>query len=296
MAKIIIAGGSGMIGQQIEKLLIDQNHDVYILTRSPKKKNHIAWNPKLKSLDTTKIQGTNYLINLCGENIGSKRWTDKRKQELYSSRIDTNEFLFDQFHRLNSLKLFLSASGINCYPLKNQDKKWNETDVYGNDYVSSLVKEWEKSADLFSRIAPVCKVRISMVLDENDGALQKLLPLAKYGILSPMGDGKQWMNWVHINDVARAFVFAIENELDGAFNLTGEPVNNIDFTKALLKSQGKKLFFPKIPGFLLKLILGEQSTIVLNGVYGDNSLLKEKGFHYEFEEINKAFDNLFGPK
>ena len=133
-----------------------------------------------------------------------------------------------------------------------------------------------------------------MVLDKEDGALQKLLPLAKWGVLSPMGNGKQWMNWVHIEDVSSAYVFAIENNLDGAFNLTGQPEKNTDFTKALLKSQGRRLIFPKIPSFVLKMILGEQATIVLDGVKGDNSKLKNLGFTYKFETIESAFTDLFG--
>jgi hypothetical protein len=293
MAKIVIAGGTGMIGQQIEKLLTQKNHDVFILTRSPKKSNHIAWNPKEKTLDSSKIQGTNYLINLCGENVGTKRWTAKRKKELYQSRIGTNTFLFSKFNELKSLNLFVSASGINCYPLTPKNKTWQESDSYGTDYLSCLVKEWEKSADLFAPITPVCKIRISMVLDKNDGALQKLLPLVKLGILSPMGDGKQSMSWVHINDVAGAFVFAIDNNLDGAFNLTGKQVNNNNFTKELLASHGRKLRFPKVPSFLMKIVLGERATIVLDGVKCDNTLLKEKGFTYQFEEIKTTFAHLF---
>jgi|TARA_R110000737_G_scaffold61221_1_gene88280 uncharacterized protein (TIGR01777 family) len=294
MAKIVIAGGTGMIGQRIEKLLLAKNHEVFILTRSPKKANHIAWDLENKTIDTLKIEGTNYLINLCGENIGSKRWTKKRKVELHDSRIGTNTFLYEKFKGLKSLNQFLSASGINCYPLDSIDTPQLEKDAYGSDYLSQLVRAWEESADLFSDDALVAKIRISMVLDKEDGALQKLLPLAKWGVLSPMGNGKQWMNWVHIEDVSSAYVFAIENNLDGAFNLTGQPEKNTDFTKALLKSQGRRLIFPKIPSFVLKMILGEQATIVLDGVKGDNSKLKNLGFTYKFETIESAFTDLFG--
>jgi uncharacterized protein (TIGR01777 family) len=293
MAKILIAGGTGMIGQRIETLLMAKNHDVFILSRNPKKSNHILWDLEKKTIDEHKIQGTDYLINLCGENIGSKRWSQKRKKELYDSRIGTNTFLFEKFHSLKSMKQFISASGINCYPLIPPNVPRKENDAFGNDYLSNLVQEWEESADLFSQIAPVCKIRISMVLDNKDGALQKLLPLAKLGLLSPMGAGRQWMSWVHIDDVAQAFVFAIEANLQGAFNLTGKPENNIDFTKALLKSQGRRLLFPKVPAFLLKLVLGEQASIVLDGAFCDNTLLKEHGFQYEYESLESALNNLF---
>jgi uncharacterized protein len=296
MAKIVIAGGTGMIGQQIEKLLLEKNHAVFILTRNPKKPNHIFWDLHKKTIDSEKIQDTNYIINLCGENIGSKRWTQKRKAELHDSRIGTNTFLYDTFRSINSLQQFISASGINCYPLEPKDVLWKEKDAFGTDYLSNLVQQWEDSADLFSEIVPVCKIRISMVLDKNDGALQKLLPLSRLGILSPMGNGQQWMNWVHIKDVANAFVFAVEENLNGAYNLTGQPVRNTAFIKALMKSNGKKMIFPKVPTFLLKLLLGEQATIVLDGAHCDNSLLKEKGYKYQYESVESAFTHLFSEK
>lgn len=294
MSKIVIAGGTGMIGQGLEKLLLEKNHEVFILTRNPKKPNHIAWDLEKKNIDVQKIEGTEYLINLCGESISGKRWTKKRKQELFSSRIGTNNFLFEKFGRLPSLKQFLSASGINCYPLEPKNTSRTESDAFGKDYLSLLVKDWEESADLFSNQVPVCKIRISMVLDHEQGALQKLLPIAKWGILSPLGTGQQWMSWLHIDDLASAFVFAIEHELNGAFNVTGRPERNSDFSQALLSSQGKRMFFPKVPSFLLKLFLGEQSTIVLDGALCDNSKLKNQGFKYKFETLESAFSDLFG--
>jgi uncharacterized protein (TIGR01777 family) len=294
MAKIVIAGGSGMIGQKIEKLLLEKNHEVFILTRNAKNSNHIQWDLQNQTIETEKIKNTDYLINLCGENIGDSRWTAKRKKALHDSRIGTNTFLFDKFDKISSLKRFISASGINCYPFDSSTKVYSEKDAFGKDYLSQLVEKWEESADLFSTIVPVCKIRISMVLDKNQGALQKLLPLAKLGILSPMGKGKQRMSWVHIDDVASAFVFAIENEISGSYNLTGKAVSNIEFTKSLLRSHGKSLIFPKVPAFLLKMILGEQSSIVLDGVECDNSKLKKQGFHYKYETLDKAFVDLFG--
>lgn len=295
MAKIIIAGGTGLIGQRIEKLLTQKNHDVFILTRNPKRTNHIAWDLQQKTIDSTKINGTEYLINLCGENIGNGRWSKKRKALLCSSRIGTNSFLYEKFYSQESLKQFITASGINCYPLIPETNKI-EKDAFGNDYLSTLVHDWEKSADLFSMNIPVCKIRISMVLDKKDGAMHKLIPLVKWGVLSPLGSGKQWMNWVHVEDVAQSFIFALEKNLEGAFNLSGKPKRNSEFTKALLGSHGRKLLMPNVPSFLLKLIFGEQSSLLLNGAFCDNALLKSAGFEFRFENLDDALTDLFPKK
>ena len=292
MAKIIIAGGTGLIGKALEQMLVEQQHDVFIFTRKPKKPNHIAWDPAIGKIDSSKIEGTEILINLCGENVGAQRWTDVRKQVLFSSRIGTTKLLHQHFQKVSSLKQYISASGINCYPL-DSTKKLQENDAYGSDYLSQLVKEWEAAANLFEPQATVCKLRISMVLDRHNGALQKLLPLVKLGIASPLGSGNQWMSWVHIDDAVNAFVFAINQKLSGTFNLTGKQVSNSAFTRKLMHSHGKKMRFPKVPSFVMKLVLGEQATIVLDGTLNDNSLLKEKGFHYQYEELSSAMQNLF---
>jgi uncharacterized protein len=293
MAKIIIAGGTGLIGKALEKALEKDQHEVFIFTRTPKKPNHISWDPTKGTLDSTKIEGTEILINLCGENVGSQRWTSVRKQVLSSSRIGTSQLLHQYFQEIGTLQQYLSASGINCYPLESS-KKMQEKDAFGSDYLSQLVKEWEAAANLFEPEVPVCKLRISMVLDRKEGALQKLLPLVKFGIASPLGSGKQWMSWVHIDDVVGAFVFAINEKLSGAFNLTGTQVTNTEFTRELMQSNGRTMRFPKVPAFFMKLVLGEQATIVLDGTQNDNALLKEKGFHYQFEELSVALKALFG--
>lgn len=296
MAKVIIAGGTGLIGRALEEELTARQHSVFILTRRPSKPNHILWNPDKKELDRTKIESTEILINLCGENVGEGRWTQKRKKQLLDSRVETTSFLLDVFHTLPSLKQYISASGINAYPLDQRDMEMEETDAFGSDYLSQLVKKWETAADQFSDIVPVCKMRISMVLSAEGGALQKLLPLVKFRIASPIGKGNQCMTWVHIEDVARAFSHAIRHQLDGAFNLTGEPITNRLFMHELMKVHGRKMWAPNVPAFILKWIMGEQATIVLDGVYADTKKLKATGFEFKYPNLTLAFQNLFPKK
>ncbi len=293
MAKITIAGGTGLIGKGLETLFQQKGHEVLILTRSPRKENHIAWDPQKKTIDSSKIQETEYLINLCGESIGEGRWTTKRKKELLSSRVDTTQFLFEEFHQLKSLKQYLSASGIDAYPLDQPKKEMQEDDAFGSDYLSQLVQKWEEAADVFSRVVPVTKMRISMVLSNNGGALQKLMPLVKFRIASPIGSGSQCMTWVHIEDVAGAFLHAIENKLEGAFNITGQPVTNRLFMHELMRVNDRKMWAPNVPGLVMKLILGEQSAIVLQGAFADRMKLKNSGYEFKYPSLQDAFKALF---
>lgn len=293
MSKIIIAGGTGLIGRALERVLTHEKHEVFILTRSPKKANHIFWDPSNKKIDKDLIADTEVLINLCGESVGEGRWTAKRKKELLNSRVDTTHYLFEEFHQQKSLKHYLSASGIDAYPLDQRAKEMNENDAFGSDYLSQLVKQWEAAADVFERIVPVCKMRISMVLSADGGALQKLMPLVKFRIASPIGKGNQCTTWVHIDDLAAAFSHAIAKRLDGAYNVSGEPVTNRLFMNELMVANGRKMWAPNVPGFIMKAIMGEQATIVLDGAYAQSNKLKDSGFVFKFATLNEAFKNIF---
>ncbi len=292
MAKICIAGGTGLIGKALEDRLNQAGHSVTILTRTPRKVNHVAWDPNKKTIDKSKLQDIEVLINLCGESVGEGRWTAKRKKELESSRVETTHFLHSVFQDNTRLKQYLSASGINAYPLEQKTKEMNEEDAFGSDYLSQLVKKWEEAADVFLPKVPVCKLRIAMVLSAEGGALQKLMPLVKFRIASPIGSGNQCMNWVHIDDVAGAFVHAISKGLEGAYNLTGEPVTNRLFMNELIKTNGRKMWAPNVPSFLMKWIMGEQATIVLEGALAKREKFKETGFIYQYPTIQEAFQGL----
>ena len=293
MAKIVIAGGTGLLGQALEKALLAEQHEVFILSRSPKKPNHIKWDVQNGTIDNSKIDKTEYVINLCGENVGDKRWSAARKEALLSSRVDTTKFLFEIFRNQNSLKQYLTASGVNAYPLNQGKKVFKESEAFGDDYLSLLVKKWEESADLFTAKVPVYKLRISMVLTSEGGALSKLLPLAKLGMASPIGKGTQSNNWVHLDDVSYAFIHGIKHQLKGAYNLTGESISNRTFMRELMKGHGKRMWAPSVPRFVMKLFMGERATIVIDGAYTSSNKLEESGFQFEFPNLKGALVDLF---
>ncbi len=293
MSKVVIAGGTGFIGRLLEDALKMKGHDVFILTRSPKNINHIYWNPSAEELDDDKIRDAEVIINLCGQGIADARWTKERVDELYNSRVLPLKFLAKATADWSNLKRVISASGIDCY-VRGIAEKAKEEEPFGNYMVANLVERWEKAIDELERDnVRVYKLRIAMVLHPQDGAIGKLLPVVKMGLASGLGTGKQIMNWIHWEDLDRAiYHFMKEDVPSGAYNLCGNPVSNKDFMKNLASAKGKPFFMPNVPGFVLKLVYGELSELLLQGRAADNSKMKEAGFEFSYNTIEEAFENF----
>lgn len=296
MKTILIAGGTGFIGRRIQKLLEKSNYKVSILSRSPKSDNEFYWNPSKGEIDKKSLENVSTIINLCGAGIGDKRWTNSRKEELYHSRIEPTKFLFSLLEDLPDLESYISASGITCYGFGNTNKTYSENDSFGSDYLSQLVESWENVADLFKSRCRVVKMRTAVVLDENEGALSKIAKPIQYGVGSALGDGKQIISWVHIDDLTNALLFAIQNPIEGAFNIVGGNHSNQDFSKSLANVLNKPFFFPKIPAFILNILLGEMAMIVLKGVKVSNQKLLDAGFEFKFSELDATFNAIYSKK
>ncbi len=292
MKTILIAGGKGLIGTKLTSLLNAKGFSVRILTRNPMKSDEFKWDPSNRDIDSKALEDISVLINLCGEGIADKRWTDKRKQELHDSRIETTNFLYSLKDQLPKLETYISASGISCYGFEDQNKYYTESDSYGLDYLSQLVKDWEIAADQFSEICRVVKMRTSVVLSEDGGAFPKLLKPIQFGVGSPLGTGKQIMPWIHIDDLVSLFEFAIENKIDGPINALAENISNEEITKSIAKHLNKKILLPNVPSFVLKLMLGDMSVILLEGVHVSNQKLKNHNFKFQFPEFSEAIKTL----
>ena len=293
MKTILIAGGTGFIGRRIQNLLEKSNYKVSILSRSPKTKNEFYWNPTKGEIDKKALENVSAIINLCGAGIGDKRWTKSRKEELYQSRIEPTKFLFSLIDDLPDLESYISASGITCYGFEDSNKLYSEDDPFGSDYLSQLVESWENVADLFKSHCRVVKMRTAVVLDEKEGALSKIAKPIQYGIGSALGDGKQIMSWVHIDDLTNAFLFAVQHPIEGAFNIVGGNHSNQDFSKSLANVLNKPFFLPKVPAFILNLLLGEMAMIVLKGVNVSNQKLLNAGFEFKFSELDATFKAIY---
>lgn len=291
MKHILIAGGTGLIGHALTKRLMDDGHQVKLLTRHPTAENHVFWNPASREIDTIDLEKTQVLVNLTGAPLDEKRWTAKRRRILESSRIGTTNFLFQNIDKFPQLEQFVSASGITAYGFDNGLKAHPETDAYGNDYLSQLVKDWEAAADQFSEKAIVSKLRIAVVFSPNGGALTKIATPIRYYVGSPLGSGKQIMPWVHIDDLVEQFHLIISKQWGGVFNSNTSNDSNETITRAIAKALKRPIVLPNVPAFLLKLIFGALSEMILKGSAADNSKLKEKGYQPKYDTLEKALKN-----
>lgn len=289
---VLIAGGSGLIGNRLKKVFLENGYRVGILSRTPKKEDQYLWNPELGIIDTDIIGEVTVLINLSGSGIADKRWTKERKEELYSSRIGTTKFLYSQRQHMLKLKQFITASGINCYGYENPNREHLESDSFGKDFLSDLVKKWEESADLFEEKYIVTKIRTAVVLDKNGGALQKMLSPVQWGFGSALGTGKQYMPWIHAEDLANIYLHVVSHQLNGSYNALTGNVTNEFFTKSLASTMHKPFFFPKVPSIIMKMLFGEMSSVLLDGLKASNKKIKDTGFLFKHENLKNALADL----
>jgi uncharacterized protein (TIGR01777 family) len=291
---ILLAGGTGLIGQNLVNILESQGHRVNILTRSSStKKNHFIWSPKNQEIDEESLKNVEIVINLAGAGIADKRWTKKRKEILIKSRTDTTNFLYQISNKLPHLKQYISASGINCYGYNNYDRKHKESDPFGDDFLSEVVEKWENAADQFKTKCKVAKIRTSVVLTKEGGALPKIAQTVKNYIGAPIGSGKQWMPWISMDDINRMYAHAVAHQLEGSFNALTGSVTNKEFTKELAKALNKPLWLPNVPSFVLKLALGEMSSVVLDGLQADNTKILGTGFEFKNTSLSSFFEKEY---
>lgn len=294
---VLITGASGLISRELSEIL-KKNYIVHFLTRKKKHENEFEWNINEKTIDEKAFEGISHIIHLAGANISEKRWTDERKKELISSRVDSADLLLQTLRKKNiRLKSFISASGINYYGTKTTDNIFNENDAPGNDFLSEVVVLWERAADQFKEkhlAERVVKIRTAVVLSDKEGALKKMLPTIKMGIGSALGSGKQYMPWIHIKDICSIYEFALQNSsLDGAFNAVApQHTTNKNLTEKIAEVLDKPLFMPNVPAFVLKFIFGELANALLEGSRASADKIQKAGFHFEFPDLKIALENL----
>ena len=294
---ILITGGTGLIGKSLVKKLKEQNHNVKILTRKKTENpEEFYWNPEEKFIDEKAFENLDSIIHLSGANI-SERWTESYKKQLFSSRIDSANLLKEYCKERNiHLKSFISASGINYYGTFTSDQVLDENSgILKHDFLAKLCVEWEKAAEDFSEISDriVC-LRTSMVLAKNGGAFPMLKKTVDFNIGSAVGSGKQWMNWIHVEDLVNMYIFVLENsELNGKFNAVADEVPTNEMFMKTLTKVSEKFFLPiNVPSFVMKLAFGEMSSIILEGTRASNEKIKSNGFEFKYDKVKKAFEDL----
>jgi uncharacterized protein (TIGR01777 family) len=298
---VLITGGTGFIGKQLIQLLLKQGHAVTNLSTQKNQEGvisthfqHVYWNPITKEINKELLPETHAVIHLAGFSVANK-WTSSNKALMVSSRILSTEFLCEIFNEMKTLPhVFVGASASGFY--KNSDNIQDETAEKGSGFLSDLTQQWEEAAHSLQPSIRKIHLRIGVVLSANDGALKKLTPIFKAGIGSAVGDGKQYMSWVHEQDLIELFHYCISHNIpSGAYNATsGNPVTNTEFSKTLAHVLKKPFFLPKTPAFFLKIIFGEMAQLVLVSQRLSNSKITSTGFQFQFNTIQKALMNVYG--
>jgi uncharacterized protein (TIGR01777 family) len=297
----LITGGTGFIGKQLIQLLLNEGHSVTNLSTQRNQERvisehfqHVFWNPSTKEINKALLPEIHAVIHLAGFSVANK-WTAENKALMVSSRISSTEFLCELLNEMKSQpSVFVGASASGYY--KNSAEVQDETAEKGTGFLSDLTQQWEDaSSTLHSSIRKI-HLRIGVVLSANDGALKKLTPIFKAGIGSAVGDGNQFMSWVHERDLIDLFSYCISNDIpSGIYNATSTtPVTNQEFSKTLARVLHRPFFLPKTPSFILKIIFGEMAQLVLVSQRLSNAKITSTGFQFKFNTIQEALTNVYG--
>lgn len=288
-----------MLGSAITKKLISENISVVHLTRNKSSKHDIKnyeWDWEKNKIDNTCFEGVTDIIHLAGAGIAEKPWTTKRKKEIVKSRVLTARLIFERLKELNhTLNSFISASGVGYYGAITNNKTYKETDSSHPDFISDCCVQWENAVDQFSEITRTTKMRLGIILDKNDGAVAKIAGIIKKNIGAPIGSGKQFMPWIHLDDAVGLFLHALKNKsISGTYNaVASEHTNNKFFTETLAEKLNKKLRLPNVPSFILKLIYGELADILLEGVKVDNEKIITSGYSFKHNKLSEALEDIY---
>ena len=306
MPVVTITGGTGMIGKNLTTALIQKGYKVIILTRGtpniPAEENvrYASWDINKQKIDGNAISEADHIVHLSGAGVMDKRWTKKYKKEILLSRTKSSELLIKGLHdNPNKVRSVISASAIGWYGEDkdmDQRKPFKESDPADKNFLGETCRLWEQSIEPAQQAGKrVVKLRFGIVLSREGGALDEFKKPIRFGIAGILGDGKQVISWIHIEDLCRMIIYAIENDsMHGSYNAVApSPVTNKMFTLKLAELMRKHLYIPiHIPQFLLKIILGEKSIEVLKSATVSADKIKNEGFVFLYPGIDAALGQL----
>jgi uncharacterized protein (TIGR01777 family) len=309
MATILITGGTGLIGTALSKLLTEKGYDVIILTRDPTTNDkpqtanisYAQWDVKNQTIDVSAIQRADHIIHLAGANVAGKRWNAKRKKEIVESRTHSAALIVKALkENTNKVRSVISASGIGWYgpdtPQSVQRGGFKETDPAAEDFLGQTCAQWEASIEPVTALGKrLVKLRTGIVLDNAGGALKEFKKPLYAGVAAILGNGKQVISWIHIQDICRLYLYALENEqVKGACNAAAhQTLTNRAFILELAKKMRGTFFLPVyVPSFALKIALGEMSIEVLKSATVNNEKVRHAGFKFLYPTLEAALNQL----
>lgn len=296
---VLISGGSGFIGRHLTALLIAKGYSVSILSRSEKqnKENvfYYKWDVVNQTIDEKAVLNADYIIHLAGENIAEQRWTAKRKAAIIDSREQSTLLLYSVLKKNNKkLDAFISASAVGIYGAVNGAEICTEDMPPANDFLGYTCQKWEDSLDFIENLnSRTVMIRTGLVLGKNEGFLKKLTPLFKYRLGSALGSGKQYMPWIHVDDLCAIYYQAIvDPAMSGPYNAAiNDNTTNSVFSKTLACVFGYSIWLPNVPAFVLKLFMGQMAIIVLTGRRVSSDKIEQTGFKFQFKNLEGALRN-----
>lgn len=289
--QIVIAGGTGLIGRALARACAAAGHEVVVLSRRPSQgpSKTVSWDGASAGPWAEALDGSDAVVNLCGESVADGRWTPARKKALLDSRVGPTRALVSALSAAKRRpRVLVNASAVGIYG-DRADQSLDESAPAGTDFLAGLCVQWEKEARLLEPLGMrvVC-LRTGIVLAPEGGALAKMLPIFKLGLAGPLGTGRQWMSWIALPDLIDLILFSFSHELSGPVNGTApNPVTNKDFTAALGRALGRPAILPA-PAFALRLGLGEMSDMLLGGQKVLPKKALESGFAFKLPQLDAA--------
>lgn len=294
--KVLISGSSGLVGKALAKSLTNDGHEVLrLVRRKPATAAEIEWHPNQGGLDAERLQGIDAVVHLAGESIASGRWTDEKKRAIRESRVKGTSLLAESLAQASTPpSVFISASAIGYYGNRG-DELLSETSAPGNDFLASVCVEWEQATRPASEkgIRTVL-ARFGIILDREGGALATMLTPFRMGIGGRVGDGRQWMSWIALDDVIGALKFLLRDKaVNGPVNFVApRPVTNAEFTRTLGRTLGRPTIFP-MPAFGARLAFGEMAdALLLSSQKVEPTVLENRGFAFYWPRLEPALDHL----
>lgn len=304
MQTVLITGGTGLVGKALTKLLLNKHYRVIILTRALRGKQteknlyYAIWDVKKQEIDIAAIQAADHIVHLAGAGVVDKKWTAEYKKEIQESRTESSRLLFASLKaHVNKVKTVVSASAIGWYGADaGSAKPFTETDDAANDFLGETCKRWESGIEPVTGLGKrLVKLRIGILLSNAGGALAEFRKPIRFGVAAILGNGKQMISWIHIEDLCNLFITAIENEkLSGSYNAVApQPVSNKTLTLGLARLMKGYFYIPVyVPAFVLKIMMGQRSIEVLKSTTVSCKKIIDTGFTFRFNTIEEALADL----
>ncbi len=306
MSTILITGGTGTIGSRLVERLLEKGYEVIVVTRDPSRQtakagvSYVSWDIDRQTIDADAVSKANHIIHLAGAGVGDKRWSRARKQEILQSRTQSCALIVKALQEIpNKVETVVSASAIGWYgpdTTRSLQNGFSEDAPADAAFLGDTCRRWEESIDpVMSLGKRLVKIRTGIVLSNEGGALVEFKKPLKAGIAAILGNGRQMISWIHVDDLCSMYIYAIEHpELQGVINGTAPyPVSNQDLTLALAKQMRGSLFIPVyIPAFVLKIVLGEMSIEVLKSATVSAGKMLKAGFNFAYPTLSTALRQL----